>query len=169
MLELTVRGTSENVVVQFEHSLLSLSKWESKHKKPLLGRIPPTALEMLDYYSCMLLTPGVDPDVVYSLEPAQMEELGDYMNDPRTASSVPSQGDGKGRSAETLTSELIYYWMVEMKIDWSAEGWHLNRLMMLIQITNFKRNPNKHKNTASLEARWAEANERQKAMFGTDG
>lgn len=163
MLELMYGDT----VLQFEHSLVALSKWESKYKKPFLGKVPPTPEEFMDYFSMMLLTPDVNPDVVYGLEPAQLESISDYINDPHTASVVPNS-DERGPH-ETVTSELIYYWMVAMKINWEAQYWHLGRLMTLIKITNFKMQPEKKQNKAATQSRWAEINEKQKRLFKTKG
>lgn len=168
MLELKVRNDGEDLVLQFEHSLLSVSKWEAKYKKPFLSRLNHDPMEMLDYYSMMLLSPELDPNLVYALSPDQMETMAQYINDPQTASSVPQDPNARG-SRETMTSELIYYWMVALKINWEAQYWHLNRLMMLIQITTFKQQPEKKQNKAATMARWREANERQKAMFKTKG
>lgn len=163
MLELEVGG----VTLQFEHSLLSLSKWESKHLKPFMGKIPPTPQEMIDYFECMIISPGVDPLHVYGLAPGQMEELARYINTPQTASSVPK--DNTRGPSETVTSELIYYWMTAMKINWEAQSWHLSRLMMLIQIVNFKNQPEKSRNRKATMERWQDANERQKQFFKTKG
>lgn len=168
MLEFDVHDGEKFVTVQFEHSLLALSKWESKHKKPFLGKTPPTAEELVDYYGCMIITPGVPEIAAYGLSPEQMGELGEYISDSKTASSVREVANAGGVQ-EPVTSELIYYWLVAMQIDFSVESWHLSRLMMLVRITSFKNNPDKKKDVKGLEQRWAEANERQKKMFGTDG
>lgn len=165
MLELTIRDGSREVVLQFEHSLRSVSKWEAKHRKPFLSR-QRTALEMIDYYKEMVLTEGADPNLVYAMSPEQMEQVAKYINDNQTASSVPRE---PGIHQETLTSELMYYWMVEMGIDWQAQDWHLSRLQMLIQITNFKKQPPKKNRGAGFRDSWQAANEAAKRRFNSNG
>lgn len=49
--------------LQLEHSLVSLSKWESKWNKAFLGKQEKTEEEILDYVRCMTLTQNVDPSV----------------------------------------------------------------------------------------------------------
>jgi len=122
---------------------------------------------MMDYFRFMLID-EVDPDLVYRLSPEQMDELTKYISDPMTASSIPDEGN-KRPSNEMITSELIYYWMVALKIPFEAETWHLNRLMMLIQITNYKQQPPKKQKAADAMATFREMNEKRKKMFNTTG
>jgi hypothetical protein len=167
VLELKVHDGSREVVLQFEHSLLSLSKWEAKHKKPFLASTQKRPSEMIDYFECMLLPPG-DPAMVYILSPDQLDELSNYISDSQTASSVPSEQSSGQR--ETITSELIYYWMVALKIPFQpTETWHLNRLMMLVQITYVKSTPPKKKSKSELMADFIRRNEANKKRFNTKG
>lgn len=167
MLEFKVHDGENEVVLQFEHSLLSLSKWESKTKKAFLGTPTKTSAEMLDYYQAMLLSDHGE-ELVYRLSPGQLDEISEYINDTRTASSVPPDPENR-RTGEIVTSELIYYWMVALKIPFVTETWHLNRLMMLIQITSYKNQPEKKRSQAEMAAKWREANERNKQLLGTEG
>lgn len=168
MLELKLLDGETEVVLQFEHSLLSLSKWESKHKKSFFGTPAKPNEEMIDYFWYMLLTPGHPPEIIYRLSPEQLDSLTKYINDPMTASSVPKEAGGRP-SGETVTTELIYYWMTALKINWEAQHWHYNRLMMLIAITNFKQQPEKKQDKAGLYAKWREMNAKNKDKFGTNG
>lgn len=169
MLELKVQDGEREVVLQFEHSLLSLSKWEENHKKAFLQTPVKTAEEMLDYFMVMLLPPENDPEHVYRLSPEQMEQLTNYIREERTASSVPQEEIKRGPN-ETVTSELIYYWMVALKIPFHpAETWHLSRLMMLIQITGYKSQPEKKRDPRKALTDWATLNKRNKERFGTTG
>ena len=165
MLELTVHDGSREVVLQFEHSLRSVSKWESKNKKPFLSK-QRTALEMIDYYKEMILTEGADPNLVYAMSPEQLEELAHYINTPQTASSVPRES---GIQQETLTSELMYYWLSELNLDWQAQDWHLSRLTMLVQIANFKKQPPKKRPRGSFMESWNAQNEALKKRFNSNG
>src|SRR6478736_2503472 len=88
MLELEVENEGKIVKLQFEHSLRSLSKWESKHKVAFMAGREKGPSEMLDYYQCMLLSPE-NPEMVYLLDPKQMDTLTEYINESQSASSVP--------------------------------------------------------------------------------
>ncbi len=168
MLELQVINDGKQVTLKFEHSLLSISKWESKYKKAFLGDKQKTPDEMIEYYEFMLVHPN-NTSLVYLLEPAQLEELTHYINDSRSASSVPDTPSTKPMVKEVVTSELIYYWMVGLEIPFETEKWHLSRLLMLIRITNFKNSPPEKQNKATLMARWKELNDKRKAEFNTTG
>lgn len=169
MLELKAYDGDTEVVLQFEHSLLSLSKWESKSKTPFLATPVKTAEVLLDYFEDMLLTPGTPPGIIYRLSPEQLKELTEYINDPMSASSVPQEGPNR-RTPEITTSELIYYWMTALKIPFNpAETWHLNRLMMLIQIANYKNQPEKKRRPGQVLNDWREQNARLKKDYGTNG
>lgn len=167
MLELKVRDGEREVVLQFEHSLRSLSKWEQKTKKPFMATPTKTSEDMIDYFQCMLLNPEDGLDMVYRLSPEQLDDLTNYINDPMTASSVPP--DDSKKVPETVTSELVYYWMTALKINWEAQDWHFNRLMMLIQITNFKSQPEKKRSKADLYKQWRETQAKNKERFGIEG
>ncbi|HEU5091936.1 MAG TPA: hypothetical protein VFT30_04580 [Nitrospira sp.] len=169
MLELKVHDGEREVVLRFEHSLLSLSKWESKYKKPFMVVGQKSAREMLDYYECMLLPPEDDPDLLVLLDPEQMDQLTTYINEPQTASSVPDEGR-KGGDGETITSELIYYWLSQMRIPFQpTETWHLSRIVMLVQITGWKQQPAKKRKPAEVYREWIAENERRKKLFKTRG
>lgn len=168
MLELKVNRGSEVVVLRFEHSLLSVSKWESKHRKPFLSLGQKPADEMIDYYQCMLVSPEDEPEIVYRLAPSQMDEIVRYINNPMTASTAPSDPDQK-KSSEVITSEIIYYQMTALKINWEAQSWHLNRLMMLIAITSYRQQPPKKESKAGAMARWQEMNRRNRERLNSKG
>ena len=135
------------VTLRLEHSLVSLSKWESKHKKPYLKEDESkTQEEILDYIKCMTVTQNV-PDEVYALLTKQdMEKINDYIVDPMTATwfneNNANSGSGQKthRKKEQITSELIYYWMISYRIPMQCEKWHLNRLLTLIRIFSIKDN-----------------------------
>lgn len=123
--------------------------------------------EMIDYYQFMLVE-DVDPTLVFRLSPEELDSLSDYINDSPTASSVPTE-ESKRPSRERVTSELIYAWMTMLKINWEADTWHLNRLMMLIAIMQIKNQPEKKQNTASFMDRFRQQNDAVRKKFGTTG
>lgn len=127
--------------IQLEHSLVSISKWESKWKKAFLGKQPITREETIDYIRCMTITQNVPPDTYYRLTPENIEEINRYISDSMTASIVPEVGS-KG-SSDVVTSEIIYYWMISLNIPAEYRKWHLNRLLSLIKVCSFKNQPPK--------------------------
>lgn len=128
-----VKGTTLNM----EHSLVAISKWEAKfHKSFFKGDL--TTSEMLYYYKCMTITQNV-PDSVYETLPASsIREIAEYMNDPMTATTI-SEVPGRSKSSnETVTSELVYYWMTAYNIPTEFQKWHINRLITLIKVAQVK-------------------------------
>jgi hypothetical protein len=134
--------TTKEQTLRLEHSLVSLSKWESKWRKPYLSRKPKTREEQIDYVRCMTLTQHVDPNVYTALTPKLLETVDAYINDPMTATTFAK--GRRGRSAnEIVTAEIIYYWMILHNIPSEYQKWHLNRLMTLINVCNAKNGPKK--------------------------
>lgn len=124
--------------LQLEHSLVSISKWESKHQKAFLKKVPEkTQEEMLDYIRCMTLN-TVDPMTYIGLTQAQHNQINEYINDRMSATYIYSVEES---SSEVITSELIYYWMIALQIPFECQHWHLNRLFALIQVCNVKNKP----------------------------
>lgn len=159
---------TESIVLEFEHSLVSLSKWEAKYHKLFLTQTPKTEEEMFGYVEAMLVTPNVAPEALYRLSEEQVRSIDEYINDPMTGSTVNSMTK-QTRSSEQLSSELIYFWMSQYQINIAAETWHLNRLFMLIKIHNAK--GEKPKKIPQNEARqsMAELNAARRAASGSSG
>lgn len=124
--------------LMLEHSLLSLSKWEAKWKKPFLEENPPrTDEEFLDYIRCMTINQGIDPMAYYNLTEESITKIRDYIADPMTATTVRKHNNKRpGGPRKIITSELIYSWMVNYGIPFECQKWHLNRLLMLIEVCN---------------------------------
>lgn len=122
-----------------EHSLVSISKWESTWQKPFLQSKNKTPEEMLDYIRCMTLTQNVKLDVYKRLTPETINDIWAYVESPMSAMTINDLGEqreGQAPSRDVVTSEVIYSWMVEHKIPFECQKWHLNRLMNLIKILN---------------------------------
>lgn len=135
----------KNTQLKLEHSLLSISKWESKWCKPFLSKDKNdkrTNQEMLDYIKCMTLN-TVSKDVYSALTQENLKAIINYINHPMTASTVNIPDKNVPFRKEIITSELIYYWMIACQIPFECEKWHINRLIMLIKICNAKNNPQK--------------------------
>lgn len=119
--------------VELEHSLISISKWESKWKKAFLSRARRTEDEIRDYVRCMTVTPGVNPDLYYCLTADNIRDIQAYIDD--TMSATVFRGD-TGKPTGTprpRTSEQIYGAMVVLGIPFECQKWHLNRLLNLIR------------------------------------
>ena len=132
------------MVLCLEHSLVSLSKWEAKFKKPYLSDTEKTDEEIMYYIKCMTITQNVDPAVYKLLNKNDLKAINDYVMDSMTAtwfSDNRKKVEGQPptpQSKEIITSELIYYWMISYQIPFECQKWHLNRLLTLIRICNVK-------------------------------
>lgn len=156
------------VTLKLEHSLVAISKWESKWNKAFLGKREKTREETLDYIRCMTLNEYVDPIVYSELTNADLYKVKEYLEAKMTASCLPERD--KGESGDTVTSELIYYWMVALQIPFECQYWHLNRLLTLIQICNMKNNPDKRKmSREELFARNRALNAERRAKYHSRG
>ena len=135
---------SKKQILQLEHSLVSLSKWESKWHKPFLSKEEKTHEETIDYIRCMTITQNVDSDMYNFISKAEMKKITNYIEDPMTATVISNTK--KLYSKEIITAELIYYSMVALNIPFECQKWHLNRLLMLIEVCNIKNTPPKKMN-----------------------
>lgn len=155
-------------VLRLEHSLVSVSKWESKWHKPFLTETEKTYEEFIDYVKCMTITQNVDPNVYYCLSKENWEKINAYIEDPHTASSVRENKAAPLRR-ETITSELIYYWMIALNIPMECQTWHLNRLLMLIRICNAKNEPPQKRSKRAIARDYAALNAARRKQFNTTG
>ena len=126
--------------LQLEHSLISISKWESKWHKPYLTKEQKTMPEFIDYVRCMTMTQNVNPLVYSCLTRENLIEIKNYIDDPMTATTISNLDDKKPRN-QKITSELVYWWMVEFGIPFETQKWHFNRLITLIRICQAKNSP----------------------------
>lgn len=154
--------------LQLEHSLVSLSKWESKWKKPFLTKEDKTPEETVDYIRCMTLTPNVKPEVYKCLTHDNVAKINNYISDPMTATTINMHGLSKG-GKEIVTSELVYYWMVALNIPFECQKWHLNRLITLIQVCNVKNTPPKKMSKRDIMSRNAALNAARRKKYNSKG
>jgi len=143
---------SKAQTLQLEHSLVSLSKWESKWKRPFLTKEKKTIAESVDYIKCMTLTQNVHPDVYVNLTNANITEVSKYIDEPMTATWFGNDTN-QPPSREVVTAEIIYNWMITLNIPFECQKWHLNRLLTLIRVTNIKNSPKKKMNKKELMTR----------------
>lgn len=128
--------------ISLEHSLVSISKWESKWKKSYLNVGPETPEEALDYIRCMTTTQNVDPNLYMNLSSKDLDRIQSYIEDSMTATTFPTQ-QNRRVNREIVTAEVIYYWMTVYNIPFECQKWHINRLMTLIRVCNAKESPQK--------------------------
>lgn len=156
-----------------EHSLLSVKKWESVWKRSLLKALEKkdlSVVEFQDYIRCMTINQNVDLNVYRALGAEEIEMVKKYINDPMSATTFsntdPNANKGKN---ETITAELIYWWMASNQIPFECEKWHLNQLMNLLHIAAIKNGPQKKMNKRDVMRRNGALNAARRAKMGTKG
>lgn len=154
--------------LQLEHSLVSLSKWESTWHKPFLHTPDMTYEETIDYVRCMTLTQNVSPDTYGRITDDHINQIRAYIENPMTATTFREERGGK-RNREIITAEIIYYWMIAMQIPSDYQKWHLNRLLTLIRVCSVKNSPTKKMSKRETISQYAALNEANKKRFNTKG
>ena len=154
--------------LQLEHSLVSLSKWESKWCKPFLSTKQMTEEESIDYVRCMTITQNVPPDTYNYITEEIMKEITDYIAAPMTATTFSKEEKG-GANREIITSEIVYYWMFELKIPMECQKWHLNKLLTQIRVCNIKNAPPKKMGKSALMRRNSALNAARRQQFNSNG
>ena len=179
MLQITVPATEywdtmkqefvyvKEQTLQLEHSLVSLSKWESKWCKPFLHTKDKTDEEILDYVRCMTITQNVKPEVYARLSNDNINAINAYLDSAMTATTFSKEKGGK-RNHEIVTAEVIYYWMVALNVPMQCEKWHLNRLITFIRVCEDKNNPKKM-SKKEIYGRNAQINARNRAKYNSKG
>ena len=160
--------TKGDVTLDLEHSLVSLSKWESIHEKPFLGGSDKTAEEVLSYIKIMTLTPSVPDEVYTKLSEENVKDINDYIEAKMTATWF-SEAPGAPKTRDVITAELIYYWMITFQIPFECETWHLNKLFTLIRVCNIKQAKPKKMSRGEIAARNRELNAQRRAQLGSKG
>lgn len=180
MLQITVPSTelwdeeklefinTKEQVLQLEHSLVSVSKWEAKWCKVFLSKKEKTYEETIDYIKCMTLTQNVNSDVYRCLTKENFERINEYISAPMTATWFSDEKNAPN-SREQITSELIYYWMIAFGIPFDCQKWHLNRLLTLIKICNIKNKDPKKMSKRDIMSRNAGLNAARKKQLNTRG
>jgi hypothetical protein len=153
--------------LQLEHSLVSLSKWESKWHKPFFSKEDKTTEETLDYIRCMTITQNVDENVYKGIPNYIIDKVTDYIKDPMTATKF--YNETKTTNRETITAELIYYWMTALNIPFECQKWHLERLLTLINVCNIKNSPPKKMSQSEILQRNAALNAERRKQLNTKG
>jgi len=162
-------SSTGDIVISLEHSLVSLSKWESKHQKPFLGPSEKSTEDVLDYIRCMIITPDFPKDIISRLSQDNISEINSYIESKESATTFGEMPQTRPSRNETITSELIYYWMVAFNIPFVCETWHINRLFSLIRICNVKQSKQKKLPKNEVAQRNRDLNAQRRAQLGTSG
>ena len=160
------REAFKGCTLNLEHSLISISKWESKWHIPFLSS-EKTEEQTIDYIKCMMINPGYSDSIIDYLNVEHVQMISDYINNPMTATSVIEKPGRK--TGEIVTSELIYYWMIALQIPHEFEKWHLNRLLKLIEVCNVKNEPPKKMSAREIMERNQALNKARRAKYNTKG
>lgn len=153
--------------LEFEHSLASLSKWEAHYEKPFYGKYEKSTEEVYFYIEQMLLTKNPPENYLKKLSQKNFNDITNYLGSKQTATTF--REEVKSASKETITAELIYFWMVSASIPFECETWNLSRLLTLIRVYNIKNTPPKKRSASELAARNRELNAQRRKELGTSG
>ncbi len=154
----------KETTLRLEHSLVSISKWESKWKIPFLDRKDKTREQSIDYVRCMTINQGVDPMVYSAITPDIMDTINKYIVENKTATTF-RENAGTAPNRQIVTSEVIYFWMAQYNIPFECQKWHLSRLLALIRIASIKNQPDKKMSKAATLSQYKNLNAiRRRAM-----
>ena len=155
--------------VYLEHSLFTMSRWEAKYHEAFLTDKPKSRESILDYTTMMIVDEKHIPyNFINRLTDEHVNLIVSYIQNPSTATFINSPNTGRP-NRETVTTELIYFWMVQWKIPFEAQHWHINRLLMLVQICGVKNSKPKKENMSSRLSRQAALNAKRRKAMNTSG
>lgn len=158
----------EEQTLELEHSLVALSKWESKYHKPFISKEDKTLNETLDYIKYMTITKNVNPDTYNYLTQNNINQINEYIGNSMTATTFSDTKRSIG-SRRVITSELIYCWMITLNIPVEFENWHLNRLLTLIRVCEIENTPPKKQSKRDILSRNAALNAKRRQQINSKG
>ena len=156
--------------VNLEHSLISISKWESKWRQPFLSTFSKDSFRMdmyRDYIACMAINP-VSPEIFIGLTPDNMNAIQKYIDDPMTATTFSQRQQGP-TSKKVITAEVLYHRMFANQIPIECQKWHLNRLLTLLRIFDIENSSPQKMSRRDTANRNAQLNAMRRAQMHTRG
>lgn len=160
--------STEGVTISLEHSLVSVSKWESKYEVPFLAPGTKTEEQVLAYIEMMIVSPGYPADILERLTQGDIDKINEYIDSKQSATVIRELHKPRGKP-ETITSELVYYWMITYNIPFAVENWHLNRLFSLVRICNLKNSKPTKMSRSALAAQRNQLNNERRAALNSSG
>jgi len=157
-------SVAQSFKVRLEHSLVSVSKWESVWEEAFLSDKDKTSEQTISYVQMMLLDENVPPEILQKLIEQHLRKIQEYIVARMTATKIADDPTAP-KTRDVKTAELIYYLMIELNIPMECQHWHLNRLLTLIRVVNQKNTP---KQKMSLKDR-RDLNRARRQQFGTRG
>ena len=159
----------KETTLTLEYSLMSISEWEMKTHKPFLTTDNKTIDEWLYLFYCMTINKnGIDPRIFYAIPASEYTRLEEYIRDPMTATTI-SKSPKQQKPASKMTSEELYAAMSMLNIPYECKKWHLNRLIMLIEVCAIRNSPPEKMSKADAAKGWRELNARNRAKFHSKG
>ena len=158
----------EEVIIELEHSLVSVSKWESKYEKTFLTDSKKTSDEIYFYIQCMS-NDDISEEVLNRITSSDARIINDYIEQKHSATRFLQRPGSATKSREKITSELIYYWMIALGIPCEYRKWHINRLLTLIRVCNIKNQPPKKMSKRDIMSRNAALNAARRNQLHTKG
>lgn len=158
----------EDVLLCLEHSLVSISKWESKYNTPFYKIDDKTTEQLMFYVKCMTLNEeSISDDIYNRLTSDNIKTISDYIESPQTATVLYTRN--KSNSHDIITSEYIYCFMTEFRIPFECQYWHINRLITLIRICDARQAPQQQRSENELRDMYSKLNAERKAKLNTKG
>lgn len=158
----------KDYVLNLEHSLAAISKWESKYKKPFLCNEEKTKDELLYYIKCMNLDENTDDEVYSFIRNSDISKVLEYAGERMTATTFTDLSPQRP-NREIITAEIIYYWMIRLGIPMECEKWHLDKLLTLIRVCNIKDSPPKKMSKRDVLRQYSSINNKRRKVSGSKG
>lgn len=158
-----IKGTS----IELMHSLVSLSKWESRFEKPFLSSETKTRDETYGYIQEMCST-ELSHELIDNFSAENMADINKFIEAKNSATWF-KEPPGRSKNREIITAEIIYYWMFYLQIPKETENWHLTRLFTLIKVINEKNQPAKKMSKAEQLAQQRTLNAQRLREMNTAG
>lgn len=159
--------------LELEHSLLSLSKWESIWEVPFIST-ELTSEQTLSYIEQCILN-DYDPSNLKYMSQKNLEDFSEYIQRPMTAkkfydlrASIGKKSSTAKKNSPITTSEDLYYDMITFHIWKECERWPLPRLLALIKVFA-NRNNNQTMSKKDTATFYREENARRLAKYHSKG